>query len=102
MASAHQALLPAGWAGEADVHAQGLLPQCTVGHLHPEDLAELQQVVRGGGAGAEQTAGRLRARQQGQSHVPAEGRGGERANQKLAQSATNRTAVKTSVYRESH
>lgn len=66
-----QTLLATRLAGAADVNPQGLLPQCTVGYLHAEHLADLNDVLRRQDTRPEETTDGLHTRQHGHAHVSA-------------------------------
>lgn len=54
----------------ADIYPQCLLPQCTVGDLHAEDLVEFHYILRRKPACPEEAASGLDARQHHHTHIP--------------------------------
>lgn len=67
----NQTLFVPGRAGVAHIHPQRLLPQCTMGDLHSEDLVQLHDILRGKPACPEQTARGLHAGEHRHTHIPA-------------------------------
>lgn len=57
-------------AGVADIYPQRLLPQCTVGDLHAEDLVEFHYILRRKPACPEQAASGLNTWQHHHTHIP--------------------------------